>query len=728
MGRGTGRSGTAPKKRGGKFFVVLITVGLIVTIASRAAMILDNLEENLALVGLERGISLELFLLWLSSGMMAMTDLELAKPEWDLEWLVTLPVRLPVLLATRIISRIATNQAMLIVLPFLAAMAWRSGHHLGMPLYLVFVGLPLILILCSFQTILDTGLKIRFPPGSLRNLQAVASIVGIILLFMSISTDRGEVVISRLLGALPAAAWDWTPFLLATRVMRAPDWQSGLPTALLFWAEALVIFAGSVALIARLLANGIVAHSGRELGRNRAAAPLVAAGSHGSLRSWLTPMQRKELLLLKRDRNFFVQTLVLPLVLVFGQAFFGSAPGVDRSFFFGREPREIAALIFWFSSYSLMTASVQVLAAEGKSLWILFCVPKRLDELLWEKARLWGAISLIYPALLLAVFFGMGGRSSLALATYIGVSLLALPAYTVIAISLGIFGADPFGESNRRVRLRFVYLYMILVSFFAVALFAGSARVILVLGVLTLSLAYALWQKARDLLPYLLDPSLNPEARVSLADGLMAVMILFILQFVFAIFTRKHGALESRLFFSFSLAGLSTFLIFRFSFFRSRAQGIPRYFGKNWRRSLGLGIPAGIAASLVGLAYEVWVYHRHWVPALPSNGLNLNEHSPWIVGMVVLAAPLCEEFIFRGLVMGGLRRSQNFTLSLLLSSALFALVHPPLSAPVVFLMALIAGSCFELTQTLFASVVVHAVYNLSLIFLTPKLLAWIPPS
>ena len=31
----------------------------------------------------------------------------------------------------------------------------------------------------------------------------------------------------------------------------------------------------------------------------------------------------------------------------------------------------------------------------------------------------------------------------------------------------------------------------------------------------------------------------------------------------------------------------------------------------------------------------------------------------WMLALAVIAAPLCEEFIFRGLIYGGLRRSMN---------------------------------------------------------------------
>jgi len=48
-----------------------------------------------------------------------------------------------------------------------------------------------------------------------------------------------------------------------------------------------------------------------------------------------------------------------------------------------------------------------------------------------------------------------------------------------------------------------------------------------------------------------------------------------------------------------------------------------------------------------------------------------------------------EEFIFRGLIYGGLRRSFGAVIAALASAAIFAIVHPPASVIPVFIM----GTC-----------------------------------
>jgi membrane protease YdiL (CAAX protease family) len=83
----------------------------------------------------------------------------------------------------------------------------------------------------------------------------------------------------------------------------------------------------------------------------------------------------------------------------------------------------------------------------------------------------------------------------------------------------------------------------------------------------------------------------------------------------------------------------------------------------------------------------------------------------WILALAVVAAPLCEEFIFRGLIYGGLRRSMSAPQAMLMSAAIFAVVHPPLSMLPVFVLGLCTAWTYERSKTLLAPMLVHATYN-----------------
>ncbi len=83
----------------------------------------------------------------------------------------------------------------------------------------------------------------------------------------------------------------------------------------------------------------------------------------------------------------------------------------------------------------------------------------------------------------------------------------------------------------------------------------------------------------------------------------------------------------------------------------------------------------------------------------------------WIPVLAVVAAPLFEEFIFRGLIFGGLRRSLGAAPSITASAAVFAIVHPPVSMIPVLVLGLFAGLAYERTRMLLAPILAHALYN-----------------
>jgi len=90
----------------------------------------------------------------------------------------------------------------------------------------------------------------------------------------------------------------------------------------------------------------------------------------------------------------------------------------------------------------------------------------------------------------------------------------------------------------------------------------------------------------------------------------------------------------------------------------------------------------------------------------------LEGEAQWIlIALAVVAAPLFEEFIFRGLVYRGLRRSFRTSTSVLASAVLFAIIHPPPSVLPVFVLGIATAISFERTGLLVAPIMAHATYN-----------------
>jgi ABC-2 type transport system permease protein len=133
-------------------------------------------------------------------------------------------------------------------------------------------------------------------------------------------------------------------------------------------------------------------------------------------------------------------------------------------------------------------------------------------------------------------------------------------------------------------------------------------------------------------------------------------------------------------------------------------------------RSLFWGLVGGAGAGLVGLLYLHALSSLEILHALREQAQELSVDRVdvsgwWFAALAVLVAPVVEEYIFRGLVYRGLRRSLSPTLAILAAAGIFAIVHPAVSAVPVFVMGATAAFVFEKTRLLVAPILVHMIYN-----------------
>jgi membrane protease YdiL (CAAX protease family) len=703
--RGNGRFAVAGKGRRGGIFGLLVGLWIVVIFGQIAF-------RNVEAIAHYRGASLkmvgaaEVALLWLATLLLTLANGELAKPDWDLEWLVTLPVRLPVLLGLRVIERaVICPTAWFFLLPFLFAWSERAGFGLASAGWVAAAGLPLMLCLAAVQTVIDTGLKLTLAPARLRNLQALCNIAGAAALFLGMSIGRGGTWVVAISRFLPHAVLR-TPVGLVLAVLSEP---SAAVSWLLLIAEAVLVALAGGLVVYRMLRSGVVAHAGRESGRAAASAARPAVVAPGRENAWLGPIARRELRLLARDRTFLIQTLILPVVLTAAQFVFNASNGA-----FGKLSGHldtVAAIAFAVTAYSLMFSAFQTLNSEGHALWILFSCPHALSDVLRDKAKLWASLALIYPLAVFAGYFWFGGTAGAPVMIAFALVLIGIPIATLVAVSLGVFACDPLAtEVQRRVRPGYTYLYLMINSIYAFGLVAASTWQRLGIIVLSALLALALWQKASDHLPYLLDPTASPPARVSLSDGLMAAMFFFVLQ-IAIVLTASDGdkptMADSLL--AFGIAGPATWAVARFLFWWFGTSAVPRFLGPGVVRGVTWGIGGGLLVAAAGL-----LYLRGFASLFPASAVSppLGAGDRWQLFLLgVLAAPLAEEFIFRGLIYGGLRRSRGPAVAAIASAALFALLHAPASCAPVFLVGIAAAAVYERCGLLLGPTVVHAVYN-----------------
>jgi membrane protease YdiL (CAAX protease family) len=105
-----------------------------------------------------------------------------------------------------------------------------------------------------------------------------------------------------------------------------------------------------------------------------------------------------------------------------------------------------------------------------------------------------------------------------------------------------------------------------------------------------------------------------------------------------------------------------------------------------------------------------WLFHPESAPETQLNALARSSTGAF-VALTVFAAPPVEELLFRGLLYRSLRSSSGVLPSLLLSSLVFAVVHPQAAAVPVFGLGVCAALALERSRSLLAAVLVHALYN-----------------
>ncbi|MBV7537814.1 CPBP family intramembrane metalloprotease [Duganella sp. sic0402] len=685
---------------------------------------LHTAEEELATAPfaapLLHGLTMELSILFFIAVLLPLGSKELAQPDWDLEWLVTMPVERGTLLWGRVLERSASNFAgWFALVPAFSVIAWHSGYAWSALPIGVLAAAALLPLAALLHTLADTGLRMWLPAAQLRNLQAVTGLFNLPLIYFVMALGMPRANGFAMEWARDFPSWvSWAPPGLVLQTIQSRDSVHCLSLIALLLAQTALLMWLGMALLRHQLRHGVVNSGARESAReaerpasadrNRAVGG-AARGPAALIAGILSPLQRRELRLLSRDRNFLFQTLLLPIIIVVSQLVFNGK--LNSLAELGEHHAIAAAIAFALGVYVLMLSAFQTLNNEGHVLWLLYTLPRSIESALKEKAKLWGVLTMAYPAIVLGISAWYTERFEWNMLVLLLIVIAGIPIYSMIAVSLGVFACDPLAvDARTRVRPTYVYLYMLLASFYTFCIYSSVWSQKLVVLVLTASMALALWQKARDALPYLLDPAAAPSPRVSTADGLIAATAFFILQGIVLIFAGKVTMQSVTM--AFGTAGITVYLLMRLTYWRSKAAGVPVILrGADIKLSLRIAAIAAAVACTCGVVYLNVLRHSPlWDEVLKAAPV-LEGGRIWIMALAVIAAPLCEEFIFRGLIYGGLRRSMKAPQAMLMSAAIFAVVHPPLSMLPVFVLGLCAAWTYERSKTLLAPMLVHAAYN-----------------
>jgi hypothetical protein len=430
-------------------------------------------------------------------------------------------------------------------------------------------------------------------------------------------------------------------------------------------------------------------------------------------------MAQGELRHLFRDRTMFAQVFITPAILVGMQLLLnrGLLDTVSRS------PRHAAAMTFGVAALVLSTGGCRTLVADVPVLWLYCTLPRSLERLLIDKAIFWCGIALAIAFAVLCALAGAHAAFLLSAAPTIAVVVVGVVLYAFIATAIGVLGTDALEiEPNRRIQVSMVYLFMLLATMFGYALYTPSVWAKFVQIVLSSLLAFALWQKVSDHAPFLLDPTEAPPPNIAVADGVIAALAFFVLQGVIVLcLTALDCSLGASLLFAFAGAGFVVASMTLFTFWRTRVPNLLVTLGLRGSegglvRALASGVAGGLAGGAVARGYLWVVAHVAFLRNLrdetigPSPG-DKGAMLPWLIVLVVVAAPLFEEFIFRAVLFGGFRRSLGPVRAAVFSALVFAIVHPVIASAPVFVLGLIAALVYQRSRSLLAPIAAHMTYN-----------------
>jgi len=673
------------------------------------------------------GTLLVVLVLTLTAMSMGAANQDLGKVEWRTEWLFTFPASARTIFLSQILEFALVNPLnWFIAFPFFGVVYVCAGYgwH-ALPLGLLMM-LYTGVLAGSLRTVIETQLRTSFSMATVKNAQAFFTLTSLIMFFMLVGSVAAPWLMDMLYAsALPPAAM-YNP-------LSAPLLLCGEQAAM--GGALLLVFTILIPLIAVqysqwLVRDGLLSTSGVYTGTRTAVSaksvsaerPAERTDKRQGLPWFLRGAARKDLLLLFRDRNFLVQTLFVPVLIVGFNLIMNPEllPNVLSNF------RHAAALAFGLGAYVYMFSAFNVLGVEGQGLWMLYTFPRSIERTLLQKVGLWVLLGLAYCGVTLVVCAFYQPRLDAEVVSDAVLALCGVGIYAFIAAGIGVLGTDPFEtEPQRKVRPEMVYLYLMLSAMFTFGIYSDSVWARLVLLTLCSGLAFALWQKVRDHAPYLLDPMEEPPPRIALADGLIAALAFFVLQGLIMLVMSKLETtlpLGTQILFAFAGAGILVALFTFNLFWRIKVPHLLAAVGfrlgpdrtGSWAGSVVWGVALGLlsagAAALYVRTAEGFESFRAMKELAQQTQMD-DSLKIWLAVLAVCAAPLCEEYIFRGLIFRGLRRSMPALLSILLSAGIFAIVHPPFSVVPVFIMGLAAGLAFERTGLLLAPILTHGVYN-----------------
>jgi hypothetical protein len=565
-------------------------------------------------------------------------------------------------------------------------------------LYGIGITLALSASVTGIELAIETWLR---SGGSFRlkkNVQAFATVVGTFGLFVGmgagLAAERSSEWVDWILDHTPV----WLtagPAYLVRLPMEGPDGLARLALALALAVAGCGL--GGWLFAAGALKQGLVSGSGPEGDRTGPAAR-VRGGS----------LAKFEWLLLLRDRNLAILVLVMPLMLVSYQLLINPAL-VEVT-----NARNLAAIGFGCGAWAATMTAPHVVSSEAGSMWIVFSLPVEIAGYFRRRMRVWRTTGVVMTISVMAGLAGWKGGVPTAdwwrlPAGVAGVWVVSLVVYSIIMGGTRL--PDPTRGERLKVGILRLYLCMIIGGAVGALVWGGTAWQVFSGLVIWWFFGFSLWQGVVHKLRYLLEPTDQAPSRLGLVHALAAVLLFFVVQGLFA--------LTGLLLLSYSVAGVVAALYCAISL---SLHSLPKHPGRTSKPFVDLAL-ATVVCAAAGAAWLQVLQHvspfREFYESARANATVVLDPRSWqMVLLLVVAAPLVEEFLFRGYVLRIMRTSWPPRMAVFASALLFAVVHPGLSFPPVLLLGLATARLYLRGGRLWPGILLHAAYNAAVVAFT----------
>jgi membrane protease YdiL (CAAX protease family) len=633
-------------------------------------------------------------------------------PMW--EWLFSHPVQPGAVFLAEMLSPIAANPIYWTAPVFVAIVySFVYDPFLGLAGGIA-VGIPVTVAAGCLGKALEIAVVLRFSPrsrGALIGLMSWLGYASLMLFFLGMAVVPKMIAAAGpVLGRLAVIPWPWLRLFAGGQANGSFSFLSAVFNC---WIASAATIAVAVWFSVWGAQQGLSGNFG-------AADSRPASVRNGGTRFGKDPLYRKELLWFIRDRSAIVQTILIPLTLA-GFQLFNLRGILSRA---QGEWNYLSGAGILFGTYFLWILGPKSLLSEGTALWIALTWPRGLESLLKAKAWLWSLVSGAFVAIVLcyAAFLFPANLWQIAvvgLGWFVFSRSMAEKTVTLVTIT------SSSGEPQKLPRGHRIAAQLGMLTF-CIGILTEQWHIAMMGIVYSYLTAAAIWEHFRARLPYLYDSwSERLPPPPTLMHAMVAISALVeggavVTGIIAAVAGRENIAVAKALSYAICAVAVSVGV---WNFLSEREVTLRQVWCwntdrlSNWKLLQQILFGAGSGIGLGGFAVAYLAILRH-IPAAAEVIRKSQEQAAKIPNfrisyaiMAVAFAPFAEEYLFRGLLYRALDRQWGGWRAIVGSAAFFAVYHPPLSWPPVFLLGIANAVLFKKTGRLLPAVALHMFYN-----------------